>query len=108
MQILVQKFGGTSVQNEDNRNHVLKHIKDALVKEYKLIVVVSALGRKPDPYATDTLLDMVDFPANHNSKRELDLLMACGETISYIVLSNEMQKNHILYNALTSEQYEIY
>ncbi|HLS60209.1 MAG TPA: aspartate kinase [Virgibacillus sp.] len=104
MQILVQKFGGTSVQNEDNRNHVLKHIKDALVKEYKLIVVVSALGRKPDPYATDTLLDMVDFPANHNSKRELDLLMACGETISSIVLSNELQKNHIRSIALTGAQ----
>src|SRR5690625_1197659 len=104
MQILVQKFGETSVQNEDNRNHVLKHIKDALVKEYKLIVVVSALGRKPDPYATDTLLDMVDFPANHNSKRELDLLMACGETISSIVLSNELQKNHIRSIALTGAQ----
>src|SRR5690625_2790034 len=104
MQILVQKFGGTSVQNEDNRNHVLKHINDALLKEYKLSVVVSAVGRQPDPYATDTLLDMVDFPANHNSKRERDRLMACGETISSIVLSNELQKSHIRSTALTGAQ----
>lgn len=104
MQVLVQKFGGTSVQSVENREHVIKHIKDALVKEYKLVVVVSALGRKPDPYATDTLLSQVDFPANRNSKRELDMLMSCGEIISSVVLSNELQKNHISAVALTGAQ----
>src|SRR5699024_5280472 len=104
LQILIQKFGGTSVQTEENRNHVIKHIKDALMKEYKLVVVVSALGRKPDPYATDTLLDLVDFPANQNSNREIDLLMSCGETISSVVLSNELQKHHISATALTGAQ----
>lgn len=104
MQILIQKFGGTSVQNKENRNHVVTHIKKALVNDYKLIVVVSALGRKPDPYATDTLLDLVDYPANYNSKRELDLLMSCGEVISSIVLSNELQKSHISATALTGAQ----
>lgn len=104
MQILIQKFGGTSVQSEQNRSHVVKHIKDALVQDYKVIVVVSALGRKPDPYATDTLLNLVDYPANYNSKRELDLLMSCGEIISSIVLSNELQKNHIRAMALTGPQ----
>ncbi|HLR40567.1 MAG TPA: aspartate kinase [Virgibacillus sp.] len=104
MQVLIQKFGGTSVQTEENRNHVIKHIKDALMKGYKLVVVVSALGRKPDPYATDTLLDMVNFPANHNSSRELDLLLSCGETIASVVLSNELQKHHITATALTGAQ----
>ncbi|MGX9932747.1 aspartate kinase [Virgibacillus salarius] len=101
MNILVQKFGGTSVQSEENREHVIKHIKDALVQDYKLVVVVSALGRKPDPYATDTLLGLVDFPANKNSSRELDMLMSCGEIISSVVLSNELQKHHITATALT-------
>ncbi|HLQ97388.1 MAG TPA: aspartate kinase [Candidatus Dormibacteraeota bacterium] len=104
MQILIQKFGGTSVQSPENRDHVVAHIKKALVNDYKLIVVVSALGRKPDPYATDTLLDLVDYPANYNSKRELDLLLSCGEVISSIVLSNELQKNHIRATALTGAQ----
>ncbi|MFC4023098.1 aspartate kinase [Oceanobacillus longus] len=104
MQVLVQKFGGTSVQSEDNREHVIKHIKDALVKDYKLVVVVSALGRKPDPYATDTLLGLVDYPATGTSVRELDLLMSCGEIISSVVLSNELQKNHISAVALTGAQ----
>lgn len=104
MQILVQKFGGTSVQTEQNRKHVINHIKNALMKDYKLIVVVSALGRKPDPYATDSLLSLVDFPANKNSKREIDLLMSCGETIAAVVLSNELQKNFINAIALTGAQ----
>ncbi|HEY4601609.1 MAG TPA: aspartate kinase [Cerasibacillus sp.] len=104
MQILVQKFGGTSVQNENSRAHVLKHIKHALMQKYKLVVVVSALGRKPDPYATDSLLNLVQFPANYNSKRELDLLMSCGEIIASVVLSNELQRNHIRSIALTGAQ----
>lgn len=104
MQILVQKFGGTSLQTEENRDHVIKHIKDALMKEYKLVVVVSAIGRGPDPYATDTLLNLVDFPANKNSNRELDMLMSCGEVISSVVLSNELQNNHINAKALTGAQ----
>src|SRR5699024_3894740 len=104
MQILIQKFGGTSVQNETNRKHVIKHIKNALVQNYKIVVVVSALGRNPDPYATDTLLNLVNYPNNYNSKRELDLLMSCGEIISAVVLSNELKKNHIYSTALTGAQ----
>src|SRR5699024_5064246 len=71
---------------------------------YKLIVVVSALGRKPDPYATDSLLDLVNFPASNNTDREIDLLMSCGETIASIVLSNELKENHINATALTGAQ----
>lgn len=104
MQILVQKFGGTSVQSEENRQHVIKHIKNALMEEKKVVVVVSALGRKPDPYATDTLLELVHFPASNNSNRELDLLMSCGEIISSVVLSNELKKHHISATALTGAQ----
>ncbi|HEX6593951.1 MAG TPA: aspartate kinase [Bacillota bacterium] len=104
MQILVQKFGGTSVRSEKNRSYVIDHIKDALMNDYKVIAVVSALGRKPDPYATDSLLDLVEFPATQASRRELDLLMSCGETISAVVLSNELKKEHIRSIALTGAQ----
>lgn len=105
MRLLVQKFGGTSVQTKESREHVIKQIKNALKKEYKLVVIVSALGRNPDPYATDTLLKMVDYPiTNENAKRELDLLMSCGETIASVVLSNELQNNQIRATALTGAQ----
>src|SRR5690625_2609531 len=104
MRLLIQKFGGTSVQTKENRSYVMKQIKHALDKGYKLVVVVSALGRNPDPYATDSLLKMVDYPTTNNSKRELDMLMSCGETIASVVLSNELQSNQISATALTGAQ----
>lgn len=104
MRLLIQKFGGTSVKTKENRLHVIKQIKRALNKNYKLVVVVSALGRNPDPYATDTLLKMVNYPETKNSKRELDLLMSCGETIASVVLSNELQNSGISSTALTGAQ----
>lgn len=104
MQIIVQKFGGTSVKSKENRKYVIEHIKDALKKDYKLVVIVSALGRKPDPYATDSLLELVNYPATNNTDREIDLLMSCGETIASIVLSNELKENQIKATALTGSQ----
>lgn len=104
MKILVQKFGGTSVQSANNRKKVLKHIKSGLADDFKVVVVVSAIGRKPDPYATDSLLDLVNYPENSNSERELDLLVSCGEIISSVVLSNELQNHHITSKALTGAQ----
>lgn len=105
MKLLIQKFGGTSVQTEENREHVIKQIKGALDKNYKLVVVVSALGRSPDPYATDTLLNMVDYKADSDAtKRELDMLMSCGETIASVVLSNELQNKGVSATALTGAQ----
>src|SRR5699024_11114357 len=104
MQIVVQKFGGTSVQSVEHRKNVINHIQGALANHDKVIVVVSALGRKPDPYATDSLLDLVDYPESSNSEREIDLLVSCGETISAVVLSSELQKQQISSVALTGAQ----
>ncbi|SDQ20107.1 aspartate kinase [Virgibacillus salinus] len=104
MTVLVQKFGGTSLQSEESISKVISHIKYAVERQYKLVVVVSALGRQPDTYATDTLLNLVDWSVPFHNEREMDLLMSCGETIASIVLSNELQKNHINSTALTGGQ----
>ena len=104
MTILVQKFGGTSLQSQASISKVVSHIKHAIDKKYKLVVVVSALGRNPDPYATDTLLGLVNNSTHRTEKREMDLLMSCGETIASVVLSNELQTNHIKSIALTGAQ----
>src|SRR5690625_3884254 len=104
MRILVQKFGGTSVQSKENRAHVMKKVQQALKQKYKVVVVVSALGRNPDPYATDTLIQMVGQPTNKIEKRELDLLMSCGEIISSTVLAKELRGEKISAVALTGAQ----
>lgn len=102
MTILVQKFGGTSLQSPESISKVISHIKRAVEMKYKLVVVVSAMGRNHDPYATDTLLSLVN--RSYSSNREMDLLMSCGETIAGVVLSNELQSSHVKATTLTGGQ----
>ncbi|WP_044893718.1 aspartate kinase [Bacillus alveayuensis] len=104
MKIIVQKFGGTSVRDEHGRELARKHIMRALDEGYKVVVVVSAMGRKGEPYATDTLLSLIDGSYSHVSKREQDMLMACGEIISSVVFSNMLNKHGIKATALTGAQ----
>ncbi|RWZ60439.1 aspartate kinase [Halobacillus fulvus] len=104
MKLLVQKFGGTSVRDQDARSRAIRHVKLALDDGYKVVVTVSAMGRKGSPYATDTLLSMVDFPNTTITKREQDLLMSCGETISSIVFSHELSQLGICSTSLSGPQ----
>lgn len=71
MRLIVQKFGGTSVQTREKRKFVIEKIKQALEMDYKVVVVVSAPGRNPDPYATDTLIQMVDEPKNRKDRKSV-------------------------------------
>ncbi|MBT2735552.1 aspartate kinase [Bacillus sp. ISL-7] len=104
MKIIVQKFGGTSVRDEKGRKYAEGHIEKALADGYKVVVVVSAMGRKGDPYATDTLLSLIDGNLSKISKREHDLLLSCGEIISSVVFVNMLLEKGINAVALTGAQ----
>jgi aspartate kinase len=104
MKIIVQKFGGTSVKDEESRKFAQGHIEKALADGYKVVVVVSAMGRKGDSYATDTLLSLIGGNLSNVSKREHDLLMSCGEIISSVVFSNMLVESGINATALTGAQ----
>lgn len=88
---MVQKFGGTSVATPDKRQMVIQKIIQAKKLGYNLVVVVSAMGRKGDPYATDTLIDMVSGIGPEVDLRDLDLLMSCGEIISGVLLASALR-----------------
>jgi len=87
MKIVVQKFGGTSVATPSARNQVLKRIVQAKADGQSPVVVLSAIGQKGDPYATDTLLELINDAGPSVPKRERDLLLSCGEVISCALLS---------------------
>jgi len=89
--IIVQKFGGTSVATAEGRQRVADKVIEALNKGLSPVVVVSAMGRHPEPYATDSLLSLVGAYQPYQDKRELDLLMACGETISTVVMAHHLR-----------------
>ena len=104
MNIIVQKFGGTSVKDAASREHARRHIIKAVTEGYKVVVVVSAMGRKGDPYATDTLLSLIDSTNSKTTKREQDLLLSVGETISSVIFANELLQNGISATAFTGAQ----
>lgn len=88
MSIIVQKFGGTSTRSKDSRAKMYKNIIREIENGNKVVAVVSAMGRFDEPYATDTLLSIVD-PDKLNDE-EIDRLTSIGETISTIVCKSEV------------------
>lgn len=104
MKIIVQKFGGTSVVSEEARVAVKDKVQQAVRKGYSPVVVVSAMGRKGAPYATDTLIDMLKNVNLSVNVREMDMLMCCGEIISSCVMAATLQKYGINAMALTGGQ----
>lgn len=86
--IIVQKFGGTSVSTSERRNMAVSKVVDAIEQGFMPVVVVSAIGRSGDPYATDTLINFAKSIYKDTPKRELDILMSCGEIISSVIFSN--------------------
>lgn len=91
MRILVQKFGGTSVATQERRSQVANKVSEAVNDGYSPVVVVSAIGRSGDPYATDTFLNLVKDVYPDVPKRELDLLISCGEIISGVIMVSTLQ-----------------
>ena len=92
MRIIVQKFGGTSVASAEGRERALKKIIKAKEEGFSVVVVVSAMGRSGDPYATDTLINLVKSIGVTVNPREMDLLISCGEIISTVVMAQTLEK----------------
>ena len=91
MKIIVQKFGGTSLSTAGRRQEAAELVRRAKDQGCSVVVVVSAMGRRGEPYATDTLLDLVgaDLPV---SAADLDRLASVGEAISAVVMSGELRR----------------
>ena len=104
MKILVQKFGGTSVSTKEKRKLVASKVINAKAKGYFPVVVVSAMGRKGEPYATDTLLSQIDDDFKGANPLATDLLMSCGEIISTVIMCNELNNNKVDTVPLTGGQ----
>lgn len=84
MNIVVQKFGGSSLSSPELREVAASRVADAARSGAHVVVVVSAMGRSPEPYATDTLLSLIG-PVRGGPNR--DLLLAVGEMISAAVFA---------------------
>jgi len=104
MRIIVQKFGGTSLVTPEARKRAAEHCQRALEKGVRLVVVVSAMGRSGDPYATDTLINLARQVYRDTAPREMDLLASCGEIISAVIFTNTLKGLQIDALALSGGQ----
>jgi len=104
VRLIVQKFGGTSVATAEARAQAVERIIGAKEEGYAPVVVVSAMGRNGDPYATDTLINMVRAIEKEVAPRELDLLTSCGEIISTVVMVQTLKNKGYDAVALTGGQ----
>jgi aspartate kinase len=104
--IVVQKFGGRSVGTAEARRLACERVREAIDAGYRPVVVVSAIGRMGEPYATDTLLSHLHAvdPNVEPTPRECDMLMACGEMISTVIFAQTLKSIGLRAIALTGEQ----
>ncbi len=85
--VAVLKFGGTSLATRDQREVAAARVRDCREAGFGTVAVVSALGRAPDPYATDSLLKLVADPTPSANS---DLLLAAGELIAAGLFAQEL------------------
>ncbi len=92
MNYSVLKFGGSSLLTAELRTQVIFRIVEKVKQGLNPVVVVSAMGRNDDPYATDTLISLVKKEDYRPDSRNLDLLASCGEVISAVVLAESLNR----------------
>ncbi len=82
MPIIVQKYGGTSVDTTQRIGHVADRVVRAKEAGFDVLVVVSAMGK-----TTDGLFAMAQEVAAAPEPRELDMLLTAGERIAMSLLA---------------------
>ena len=80
--IIVLKFGGSSVSNNENLKTVASKIIDFKNNNQNIVVILSAQGK-----TTDKLINEAYELTEEVDKRELDALVSCGEQMSAAKLS---------------------
>ena len=85
--VAVLKFGGTSVATAEQRATACSRVRDAREAGFAVVAVVSAMGRTPEPYATDSLLSLV---GGRSGNANADMLLVAGELISAAVFADTL------------------
>jgi aspartate kinase len=95
----VQKFGGSSVADVAKIRLVAARVKARRDAGAQLVVVVSAMGD-----TTDELLGLARQLASDPPRRELDMLLTCGERISMALLSMALHELQVPAISFTGSQ----
>ena len=97
-EIIVQKFGGTSVGSVERIDAVAEIVKNAS-QSNKIVVVVSAMAGE-----TNKLVNLAKNFSENPNKREFDALVATGETISSALLAMALHSKGLKAKSYSASQ----
>ncbi len=87
MALIVQKYGGSSVADAERIFRVARRITDTYQAGNDVCVVLSAQGD-----TTDDLIAKAEEINPNASRREMDMLLSCGEQISIALMAMAIEK----------------
>ncbi|WBW97152.1 aspartate kinase [Oceanirhabdus sp. W0125-5] len=87
MNVLVQKYGGTSVGSIDKIKNIARRVIEEKKKGKDMVIVVSAMGK-----STDKLVEMAKSISENPCNREMDMLLATGEQVTISLLSMALKE----------------
>jgi len=99
LEIVVQKYGGSSVATAEHIKAVAERVKKNHESGLSLVVVVSAMGK-----TTDRLLALAREVARDPSPREIDQLLSTGERQSVALLAMALHDRGVAATSLTGPQ----
>ena len=76
-EVVVMKFGGSSVADPEKVRHVAQRLVEARERGARVVGTVSAMGR-----TTDSLVDLAHRVSSDPDPRELDMLLSTGERVA--------------------------
>ncbi len=105
--LIVQKYGGSSLATLEQIDFVTKKIKKRLNDVNKIVIVVSAMGD-----TTDELVALSENFLKDNKDvenlRDFDQLLSTGEIISASLMSMSLRNNNVKAVSLTGQKAGIY
>src|SRR5207248_7671432 len=87
MDVVVQKYGGTSVGNSERIRAVAERVLQTRQQGYQVVVVVSAMAGE-----TDRLLGLARQVSPTPVAREVDMLLATGEMVAIALVAMTLQE----------------
>ena len=97
--LLVQKFGGTSLEDANRIEVVADIIAKTISEGNKVAVVLSAMGEE-----TDRLIDLAKSIHAEPNLREYDALVSTGEQISVALMAMALNKRKLKAKSYTAYQ----
>ena len=82
MKLVVLKFGGTSIANVSLIKKIASKVKKEVNKDYKVIVVVSAMAG-----VTNNLIDLIKSTSTSPPYSEYDVVLSTGEQVTSALLA---------------------